>query len=130
MAKKDSLAPIRARAKKIRKQKPSMTWTAALKAAAKQLKGKKQKPGKSTTPKNAARKTAKKVVITHTKQVTVGKPTRRKPASHDIKIAKKKLEGEIGELYGRKVAANKKSVKKKLQKQIVAKSALYRRLKK
>jgi hypothetical protein len=78
---------------------------------------------------SAPRSKPKKVVTT-TRSVRIGsaKGISRKTVQQDIKSAKAKSLQELGELYTKKFVAKKVRDKKKLQKKIVAKQALIRRL--
>lgn len=82
----------------------------------------KKKAAKKATP-----RVPRKVVITNTRQTTIGKP--RKTASRMIKQAKDLLYGEMAALYIRKEKATKKMARKKIQKQISEKRAQINRLK-
>lgn len=124
---KSTLQKITARAKQIRKGRPSMLWTDAIKKASAELK----KPAgkKKATPKPRA-KLPVKVVKTQSVKTTIGRmPTRKKPtAKGKMKEAQQLLLGEVGILYAKKLMAPTKTKRKKLQKQIVEKQRDIRRL--
>jgi hypothetical protein len=122
---------ITAKAKKLRKAHPSMTWISAIREASRKLKRKpkaqKRKRVSGVEKRRPSRsKTIRRIKKFHSAE---GKAIKSlgSVASH-LGHAKKIIEHEIGKLETQKFKATKKSTKRKISKRIAAKKSQFRKL--